>query len=54
MTVEDGLISAQLGVTNVEEVVSESSKVAQVAADQDLEQEYEFDFLAWLENQNIK
>ena len=49
VTVEDKLVSEQLGVTNVDEVVKESSKVTQVSDDLDLEQASEFDFLAYLE-----
>ena len=42
-------MSSQLGVANVEEVVKESSKVAEVEDDVDLELASEFDFLAYLE-----
>ena len=54
VTAEDELISGELGISNVEEVVKESGKVAEIADDLDLEEASQFDFLAYLESKNVK
>ena len=54
VTKEDEAVAAELGVTEVEAVIKESSKVTEVADDLDLEEASKFNFLAYLEKQNLK
>ena len=54
VTAEDAAISSELGISNVEEVVKESSKVAEIADDLDLEEAAQFDWLAYLESKDVK